>query len=295
MTKPIELVIVTGMSGAGKTVAIQSFEDLGYFTIDNMLPTLLPKFIKLVEQSGETNKVALVVDMRSRLFFNEINAILDKIETNERVKVKILFLDATDGELVSRYKETRRSHPLASDGRVLDGITLERELLAPLKSLSQNVVDMTELTPRQLRQVLSEQFSSDDNKSSFRIEVVSFGFKYGLPLDADLVFDVRFLPNPYYKPELRDKTGLDKDVYDYVMGFEESESFYQHLLDLIEPILPGYQKEGKAILTIAVGCTGGQHRSTAFAHRLAEDLKANWSVNESHRDKDRRKETVNRS
>ena len=295
MTKPIELVIVTGMSGAGKTVAIQSFEDLGYFTIDNMLPTLLPKFIKLVEQSGETNKVALVVDMRSRLFFNEINAILDKIETNERVKVKILFLDATDGELVSRYKETRRSHPLASDGRVLDGITLERELLAPLKSLSQNVVDTTELTPRQLRQVLSEQFSSDDNKSSFRIEVVSFGFKYGLPLDADLVFDVRFLLNPYYKPELRDKTGLDKDVYDYVMGFEESESFYQHLLDLIEPILPGYQKEGKAILTIAVGCTGGQHRSTAFAHRLAEDLKANWSVNESHRDKDRRKETVNRS
>ncbi|MEY8435689.1 RNase adapter RapZ [Streptococcus hyointestinalis] len=295
MTKPIELVIVTGMSGAGKTVAIQSFEDLGYFTIDNMPPTLLPKFIKLVEQSGETNKVALVVDMRSRLFFNEINAILDKIETNERVKVKILFLDATDGELVSRYKETRRSHPLASDGRVLDGITLERELLAPLKSLSQNVVDTTELTPRQLRQVLSEQFSSDDNKSSFRIEVVSFGFKYGLPLDADLVFDVRFLPNPYYKPELRDKTGLDKDVYDYVMGFEESENFYQHLLDLIEPILPGYQKEGKAILTIAVGCTGGQHRSTAFAHRLAEDLKANWSVNESHRDKDRRKETVNRS
>ena len=295
MTKPIELVIVTGMSGAGKTVAIQSFEDLGYFTIDNMLPTLLPKFIKLVEQSGETNKVALVVDMRSRLFFNEINAILDKIETNERVKVKILFLDATDGELVSRYKETRRSHPLASDGRVLDGITLERELLAPLKSLSQNVVDTTELTPRQLRQVLSEQFSSDDNKSSFRIEVVSFGFKYGLPLDADLVFDVRFLPNPYYKPELRDKTGLDKDVYDYVMGFEESESFYQHLLDLIEPILPGYQKEGQAILTIAVGCTGGQHRSTALAHRLAEDLKANWSVNESHRDKDRRKETVNRS
>ncbi|MGM9884857.1 RNase adapter RapZ [Streptococcus hyointestinalis] len=295
MTKPIELVIVTGMSGAGKTVAIQSFEDLGYFTIDNMPPTLLPKFIKLVEQSGETNKVALVVDMRSRLFFNEINAIMDKIETNERVKVKILFLDATDGELVSRYKETRRSHPLASDGRVLDGITLERELLAPLKSLSQNVVDTTELTPRQLRQVLSEQFSSDDNKSSFRIEVVSFGFKYGLPLDADLVFDVRFLPNPYYKPELRDKTGLDKDVYDYVMGFEESESFYQHLLDLIEPILPGYQKEGKAILTIAVGCTGGQHRSTAFAHRLAEDLKSNWSVNESHRDKDRRKETVNRS
>ncbi|MCS4488560.1 RNase adapter RapZ [Streptococcus sciuri] len=295
MAKNIELVIVTGMSGAGKTVAIQSFEDLGYFTIDNMPPTLLPKFIKLVEQSGETNKVALVMDMRSRLFFNEISTILDKIETNEHVKVNILFLDATDGELVSRYKETRRSHPLASDGRILDGITLERELLAPLKSLSQNVVDTTELTPRQLRQVLSGKFSSGDTTSTFRIEVVSFGFKYGLPLDADLVFDVRFLPNPYYKPELRNKTGIDREVYDYVMGFEESEDFYQKLLNLIVPILPGYQREGKAILTIAIGCTGGQHRSTAFAHRLAEDLKGEWSVNESHRDKDRRKETVNRS
>ena len=247
----IKLVIVTGMSGAGKTVAIQSFEDLGYFTIDNMPPTLVPKFLDLVEQAGETNRVALVVDMRS--------------------------------------------HPLAADGRVMDGIRLERELLAPLKSMSQNVVDTTELTPRQLRKVISEQFSSDQNQSSFRIEVMSFGFKYGLPLDADLVFDVRFLPNPYYQPELREKTGLDAEVYDFVMEFDESQAFYDSLLNLLKPILPSYQKEGKAVLTIAVGCTGGQHRSTAFAHRLAQDLKGDWVVNESHRDKDRRKETVNRS
>jgi UPF0042 nucleotide-binding protein len=184
---------------------------------------------------------------------------------------------------------------LAADGRILDGIKLERELLAPLKNLSQNVVDTTELTPRQLRKTISEQFSSDENQASFRIEVMSFGFKYGLPLDADLVFDVRFLPNPYYKPELRNQTGLEKDVYDYVMNHEESEDFYQHLIGLIKPILPGYKKEGKSVLTIAIGCTGGQHRSVAFAHRLAEELKSDWVVNETHRDKNRRKETVNRS
>lgn len=296
MTKSkLNLVIVTGMSGAGKTVAIQSFEDLGYFTIDNMPPTLMPKFLDLIEQANDNNQVALVVDMRSRLFFNEITSVLDKIESNENIDFKILFLDATDGELVSRYKETRRSHPLAADGRILDGIKLERELLAPLKSLSQNVVDTTELTPRQLRKTISEEFSGDRNQTSFRIEVMSFGFKYGLPLDADLVFDVRFLPNPYYKPELRDLTGLDEPVYDYVMSHESSQEFYQHLSALIKPILPGYQKEGKSVLTIAIGCTGGQHRSTAFAHRLAADLKDDWSVNETHRDKNRRKETVNRS
>ena len=291
----IQLVIVTGMSGAGKTVAIQSFEDLGYFTIDNMPPTLVPKFLQLVEGTKDNDKLALVVDMRSRSFFLEIQDILDELERSTEIDFKILFLDAADKELVARYKETRRSHPLAADGRILDGIKLERELLAPLKNLSQNVVDTTDLTPRELRKTISEQFSNQDEMHSFRIEVMSFGFKYGLPLDADLVFDVRFLPNPYYKPELRNQTGLDKDVFDYVMNHAESEEFYQHLLGLIEPILPDYQKEGKSVLTIAVGCTGGQHRSVAFAQRLADDLAKNWPVNASHRDKNRRKETVNRS
>lgn len=291
----INLVIVTGMSGAGKTVAIQSFEDLGYFTIDNMPPALVPKFLELIEQTNEDRRVALVVDMRSRLFFKEITSVLDSIETNEHIDCRILFLDATDGELVSRYKETRRSHPLASHGRVLDGIRLERELLSPLKSMSQNVVNTTELTPRQLRKVISDQFAGDSNQAAFRIEVMSFGFKYGLPLDADLVFDVRFLPNPYYQVSLREKTGLDQEVYDYVMAHPESEEFYKHLLNLIVPILPAYQKEGKSVLTVAIGCTGGQHRSVAFAHRLAESLAKDWSVNESHRDQNRRKETVNRS
>lgn len=294
-TKAINVIVVTGMSGAGKTVAIQSFEDLGYFTVDNMPPTLVPKFLELLEQSPEQQDVALVVDMRSRQFFDEITSVLDHLENHSTIDFKILFLDATDGELVARYKETRRSHPLAADGRVLDGIELERELLSPLKNLSQNVVDTTELTPRQLRQTISEQFSFNTQQASFRIEVMSFGFKYGIPLDADLVFDVRFLPNPYYILDLRHQTGLDKAVSDYVMEHEESEDFYQHLLALLKPILPGYQKEGKSVLTLAIGCTGGQHRSVAFAHRLASDLKVDWSVNESHRDKDRRKETVNRS
>lgn len=295
MSKDIDLVIVTGMSGAGKTVAIQSFEDRGYFTIDNMPPALVPKFLELIPQTGDYQRVALVIDMRSRLFFKEMSQILDQLDSHPTLDVKILFLDATDGELVARYKETRRSHPLAADGRILDGINRERELLAPLKNLSQHVIDTTELTPRQLRQTISDQFSHCDDQASFRIEVMSFGFKYGLPLDADLVFDVRFLPNPYYQQALREQTGLEQEVFDYVMNQPQSEAFYQHLLDLLVPILPAYQEEGKSVLTIAIGCTGGQHRSVAFAHRLAQDLTKNWSVNENHRDRDRRKETVNRS
>ncbi|WPS53665.1 RNase adapter RapZ [Streptococcus sp. S1] len=291
----IQLVMVTGMSGAGKTVAIQSFEDLGYFTIDNMPPALLLKFIELMRHSPDNSKLAIVVDMRSRSFFNEIRTVLDELDNQEDLDFKVLFLDATDSELVARYKETRRSHPLAADGRVLDGITLERELLSPLKNISQNVVDTTELTPRNLRKTIAEQFASQDNQPDFRVEVMSFGFKYGLPIDADLVFDVRFLPNPYYKLELRNLTGQDPAVYDYVMDHPESEDFYRHLHDLIVPILPSYKREGKSVLTIAMGCTGGQHRSVAFAERLSHDLESHWQVNCSHRDKDRRKETVNRS
>jgi UPF0042 nucleotide-binding protein len=296
--KKLNLVMITGMSGAGKTVAIQSFEDMGYFTIDNMPPNLISKFVEFMADGSEHafDKVAMVVDMRSRSLFEDLNSIVNDLLDNPEVHFQLLFLDASNTELVARYKETRRSHPLASDGRVLDGITKERELLRPLKTFSQNVIDTSDLTPRQLRAEILEEFSGDATQEKFRIEVMSFGFKYGLPLDADLVFDVRFLPNPHYVPELRNLTGLDDAVYHYVMDAPESEDFYQHLMAMLMPILPGYEKEGKSVLTIAVGCTGGQHRSVAFAHRISQAIEAaEWHVNESHRDKDRRKETVNRS
>ncbi|WEV45530.1 RNase adapter RapZ [Streptococcaceae bacterium ESL0687] len=295
--KMLDLVIVTGMSGAGKTVAIQSFEDMGYFTIDNMPPNLIEKFIGLLstDEEASINKLAMVVDMRSRSFFDELQEVVNDLSDLPLVNFRILFLDASDTELVARYKETRRSHPLASDGRVLDGILKERELLAPLKSFAQNVVDTTNMSPRNLRSQILADFS-DDTVQSFRIEVMSFGFKYGLPLDADLVFDVRFLPNPHYVPDLRNKTGMDEEVYDYVMASQESDDFFKNLENLLLPIIPGYEREGKSVLTIAVGCTGGQHRSVSFARRLAASLKnAGWKVNEVHRDMDKRKETVNRS
>ena len=294
----INLVIITGMSGAGKTVAIQSVEDMGYFTVDNMPANLIEKFVSLLTTSekGDIDKVAMVVDMRSRSFFDALSDIVNDLSDNPDVDFRLLYLDSSDEELVARYKETRRSHPLAEDGRVLDGILRERELLSPLKSFSQNVIDTTELTPRNLRSQISQQFATENTKAPFRIEVMSFGFKYGLPLDADLVFDVRFLPNPHYIPELRNQTGLEEAVYNYVMDAPESEAFYTNLMRMLNPIIPGYEKEGKSVLVIAIGCTDGQHRSVAFAKRISEELTSGkWLVNTNHRDKDRRKETVNRS
>lgn len=295
MDNKLNIVIITGMSGAGKTVAIQSFEDMGYFTVDNMPPNLIEKFVGLLNTpDNKIDKVALVVDMRSRAFFEDIQSIVTELTDNTSVNFKLLFLDANDTELVSRYKETRRSHPLAIDGRTLDGITKEREILADLKNLSEVVIDTSELTPRNLRARILQKFATS-TESTFRIEVMSFGFKYGLPLDADLVFDVRFLPNPHYISELRDKNGTDQEVYDYVMEHPQSEEFYQNLMKMLVPILPAYKKEGKSVLTIAFGCTGGQHRSVAFAERVSSALREKWHLNVSHRDKDRRKETVNRS
>ena len=296
MDNKLNIVIITGMSGAGKTVAIQSFEDMGYFAVDNMPPNLIEKFVELLNTpDSKINKVAMVVDMRSRIFFDRLRGIVAELSNLPEVNFKLLFLDASDVELVARYKETRRSHPLAIDGRVLDGITQEREILSDLKALAEVVIDTSELTPRNLRARILERFS-ETKEAPFRIEVISFGFKYGLPMDADLVFDVRFLPNPHYIPELRDETGQDKEVFNYVMNQEASEDFYKNLMHMLLPIIPAYQKEGKSVLTIAFGCTGGQHRSVAFAERVSKALlKEDWHLNTSHRDKDRRKETVNRS
>lgn len=290
----LELVIITGMSGAGKTVAIQSFEDMGYFCIDNMPPSLIPKFWELIKESGKVTKIALVVDLRSRSFFEEIQSMLIDIENTNFIDTRMLFLDASDNELVSRYKETRRAHPLAMDGLVTEGIRKERAILNDLKTRASIVIDTTTLTPRQLREKINQEFRAS-HETGFRIEILSFGFKYGLPIDADIVMDVRFLPNPHYIPELRPLTGKDKPVYEYVMSFPETEEFYQQFSTLLQTIMPGYVKEGKSSLTVAIGCTGGQHRSVALSERIGAVLAEDYRVNITHRDKDKRKETVNRS
>lgn len=290
----LELVIITGMSGAGKTVAIQSFEDMGYFCIDNMPPSLIPKFWELIKESGKVTKIALVVNLRSRSFFEEIQSMLIDIENTNFIDTRMLFLDASDNELVSRYKETRRAHPLAMDGLITEGIRKERAILDDLKTRASIVIDTTTLTPRQLREKINQEFRAS-HETGFRVEIVSFGFKYGLPIDADIVMDVRFLPNPHYIPELRPLTGKDEPVYDYVMSFPETEEFYQQFTTLLQTILPGYVKEGKSSLTVAIGCTGGQHRSVALSERIGATLSEDYRVNITHRDKDKRKETVNRS
>lgn len=294
MSENLQLVIITGMSGAGKTVAIQSFEDMGYFCIDNMPPSLIPKFWELIKESGKVTKIALVVDLRSRAFFREIQDMLVELENTNNIDTTMIFLDATDEELVSRYKETRRTHPLAMDGLVTEGIRKERALLEEIRGDAQIVIDTTTLSPRQLREKINEEFKSVDTHS-FRVEMVSFGFKYGLPIDADIVMDVRFLPNPHYIPELKPLTGMDQSVYDYVMSFPETEEFYQKFIDLLQTVMPGYVREGKSSVTVAIGCTGGQHRSVALTERVGHELEKEYHTNITHRDKDKRKETVNRS
>lgn len=294
MADNLELVIITGMSGAGKTVAIQSFEDMGYFCIDNMPPTLIPKFWELIKESGKVTKMALGVDLRSRSFFEEIQSMLIEIENTNFIDTSVLFLDASDEELVARYKETRRTHPMAMDGLVTEGIRKERAILNDIKAQALVIIDTTTLTPRQLREKINQTFKTKDDQG-FRIEFVSFGFKYGLPIDSDIVMDVRFLPNPHYIADLRPLTGKDKPVYDYVMSFDETELFYLKFLDLLKTVMPGYIKEGKSSLTVAIGCTGGQHRSVALTERLSQALSETYKVNVTHRDKDKRKETVNRS
>ncbi len=289
-TSDIQLVIITGMSGAGKTVAIQSFEDLGYFCVDNLPPSLLPKFLELMKESGsKMNKVALVMDLRGREFFESLFEALDDIIEKSWITPQILFLDAKDSILVSRYKETRRSHPLANNGSPLTGIENEREVLEELKGRAQLIYDTSNLKPRELREKILKQFSTHSSQT-FSVNVFSFGFKYGIPIDADLVFDVRFLPNPHYIDTLRPKTGLDEEVSSYVLKWGETQKFAEKLIDLLAFMLPYYKREGKSQLVIAIGCTGGQHRSVTLAEYLGKYFSNEYKTIVSHRDIDKRKE-----
>ncbi len=287
-TQP-RLVIITGMSGAGKTIAVQSLEDLGFFCVDNLPPVLIPKFADLIDQSqGRIAKVALVIDLRGREFFTALSESLNHIRENSTIHYEILFLDATDAVLVQRYKESRRRHPLAPDGLPLDGIHSERKLLEDLKGWANQVIDTSNLKPAALKEKIVARFTNMD-QNNISINVTSFGFKYGVPIDADLIFDVRFLPNPHYIDTLRPKTGADPDVYDYVMKWPETQTFLTKLLDLLQFLIPMYHKEGKSQIVIGIGCTGGKHRSVALAEYLGRRLGASEteSVRVSHRDSER--------
>ncbi|MBC2063250.1 RNase adapter RapZ [Listeria marthii] len=287
-SKQLKLVIITGMSGAGKTVAMQSLEDLGYFCVDNLPPSLLPKFWELMKESDKMEKIALVMDLRGREFFDSIEPALDELDNTNFITTKILFLEADDKVLVSRYKETRRHHPLEPNGSVLDGINAERELLSDLKGRSQLVINTSNMAPRELRERINNEFQTED-KDVFNVQLMSFGFKYGIPIDADLVFDVRFLPNPHYIDKMRPMTGLDEDVYEYVMKWPETQTFLDKLVDLLMFTLPFYKREGKTQLVIAIGCTGGQHRSVALTEFVGKAIQQKYETTISHRDMKRRK------
>ncbi|WP_204498460.1 RNase adapter RapZ [Aquibacillus albus] len=283
------LVIITGMSGAGKTVAVQSFEDLGYYCVDNLPPALLPKFLDLMrDASNNIDKVALVMDLRGREFFDMLFEALDKLGKEDWLEEHILFLDAKDETLVSRYKETRRSHPLAQDGLPLEGIKQERRILDELRGRAHHIIDTTNLKPKQLREKIVKKFGEREQQI-FSVHFVSFGFKYGLPIDSDLVFDVRFLPNPHYVEHMRPLTGLNSEVASYVFKWSDTQIFLEKLYDLLQFMMPQYKKEGKSQLVVAIGCTGGQHRSVAIAEHFARQFSKGYITHASHRDIDKRK------
>jgi UPF0042 nucleotide-binding protein len=260
------------MSGAGKSTALKILEDAGYFCVDNIPLPLVDKFAELsVMQENGHSRVALGVDIRTGIELQGIREVLEKLVALE-ISYEILFLEAGDAVLLKRYKETRRSHPLARDGRIADGIALERELLHFLKEQADFIIDTSNLLTRELRSAISRIFVDSEDYRNIYITILSFGFKYGIPADSDLVFDVRFLPNPFYVEELRHKTGQDQEVQDFVMKTDTAGTFLQKLEEMVEFLLPNYVSEGKNQLVISIGCTGGQHRSVTLAEKLYEHL-----------------------
>lgn len=279
----VQIVLITGLSGAGKSHAINCFEDLGYFCVDNLPPTFIPKFAELCLQSeGRVKKVALVCDMRGGLFFDHLFEVLQELEGNE-IDYEILFLEADDEVLIRRFKETRRRHPLANMS-LSEAIRSEREAMSELRGKADNVIDTSHLSPRELKEKITHIYESERRERSMEILLISFGFKYGLPLDADLVFDVRFLPNPHYVDHLRPLTGEDQQVREYLWRWMVTHKYFQKVQDLLEFSIPYYIREGKSHLVVAVGCTGGKHRSVALADEMARLLGGRYSVNVEHRD-----------
>ena len=282
----MRFVVVTGMSGGGKSTALRMLEDAGFYCVDNLPVPLIEKFVELIAApGGEVSKVALGLDVRADQAFEDVQHVLEKLRENG-YHFEILFMEATDSTLVKRYKETRRVHPLSPDGRVEDGIRKERAILTDIRNKADYVIDTSKLLTRELKEELDRIFVRNEEYNSLMVTILSFGFKHGIPADADLVFDVRFLQNPFYIDELKYKTGNDKEVQDYVMGFQEAHIFIDKLSDMIEFLIPNYIKEGKYQLVIGIGCTGGKHRSVTLANQLYNRLrdKSGYGLKIAHRD-----------
>ena len=280
----MRFVVVTGLSGAGKTEATKSLEDMGYFCVDNLPPKLIPKFAEACN-TGAIEKVALVIDIRGGIFFDDLFESLMFLKNNE-FEYEILFLDSSDEVLVKRFKEARRSHPLSPQGRVLNGINEERKKLREVKDRADIIIDTSKYAIRDLREKITKYYGeSDVPEKDLSVTILSFGFKYGIPVDSDLVFDVRFIPNPFYIPELKKYSGSDEPVKKYVLDQEETKGFITRLEDMLKFLIPKYIKEGKRQLIISIGCTGGRHRSVAIANAIHEKLlKDNFNARIEHRD-----------
>ncbi len=282
----MRFVVVTGMSGGGKSTALKMLEDAGFYCVDNLPVSLVEKFAELVIRPGsEVGKVVLGLDVRSDQSFQDATRILEKLKASG-YKLEILFMDADENVLIKRYKETRRIHPLALDGRVEDGVRAERAVMENIRRQADYVIDTTNLLTRELKEELDRIFVGNAEYNSLMVTVMSFGFKHGIPADADIVMDVRFLPNPFYIDELKKKTGRDKEVQEYVLGFEEARQFMDKLTDMIQFLIPNYVKEGKYRLVVAIGCTGGKHRSVTLAGELYRRMKdkGKYGMKLYHRD-----------
>jgi UPF0042 nucleotide-binding protein len=284
----MEFVVITGMSGAGKSLVAKYMEDLGFFCVDNLPPALIPKFAEIISQSsGKFHRIALVIDVRGGELLNEIFPGLNALK-ELGFTYKILFLEASDAVLIKRYKESRRSHPLALSGRLIDGINEERKILQRIRDSADHIIDTSNLPTAVLKEEINNIFLRGIEFKGIIINIISFGFKYGIPIECDLVFDVRFIPNPYYVEELKKLTGKNEAVKNYVMNNECTKVFFDKITDLLDFLITNYRKEGKTQLIIGIGCTGGQHRSVAIAESLYQYLLSNkYSVVIDHRDIDK--------
>ncbi|MBI9076870.1 MAG: RNase adapter RapZ [Desulfatibacillum sp.] len=284
----LKIIIITGLSGSGKSTALAAMEDAGFFCVDNLPVALLPKFLELqVQTVSEVTRFAFVMDLREKGFLSRFESVFKELET-QGFAFEIIFLESDEDTLIRRYSETRRHHPLSEEKGLLNGIRLENEILAPLRKIATRVVDSSNLNVHELKALIHKLAAQETQKKSLQISVLSFGFKYGIPRGADLVMDVRFLPNPYFIPELKNQTGLMAPVRDFVLEKVQTLEFLDKFLDLLDFLVPQYEREGKAYLTIAIGCTGGQHRSVAVATHIHEHLAGLFQrLSLSHRDIDR--------